>query len=585
MKATIDDLKEQVAELADRFPKLSDDNLFVVWYLLASLVEDEKTAAEAVVGGAGDKSVDAVLVDDDIRCVFVVQAKYRQKLKVTTEGRPDVVAFADLVGTLYGDAADFNAYKKKCDPLVADRMSTARERILKRGYRVQLHYVTLGRCSAALRDEAADLVKRRSARKAELHLLDGAQVISLLEDYLDGVAPPVPLLELPFLAGSTALNQFDPDTHIDSWVFTMRGNDVGSLFKRAGIRLFARNVRGFLGDTNINSAMEITLAKEPHFFWYFNNGVTIVCDEAVKVQKQGREILEVRNPQVINGQQTTRVLDAAPSAGKAGVLVRVIQVPRGDGEQARRFDLLVSRIVQATNWQNAIRPSDLMSNDRQQVAIGREFRKVGYHYLRKRQTKREAKRAAKGQYRFMVKKEELAQAVGACLFDPQVVRRGKEHLFDEDYYKRIFVSAEADYYLMRYWLLREVTHVSRGYPERAYAKWVVMHFMWSEIGKLVETYPRTFVQACEARKRDAAIFGPLSSATTLAFQVALQLFRVQRGTGETAQDVSTFFARKGLHKEMAAMWAVPRAGQRSRFDGYVTKFASALKDAAQPKAA
>ena len=55
------------------------------------------------------------------------------------------------------------------------------------------------------------------------------------------------------------------------------------------------------------------------------------------------------------------------------------------------FETLVSRIVSATNWQNAIKPSDLMSNDRRQIEVERQFRKLDYLYIRKRMTKGEAR--------------------------------------------------------------------------------------------------------------------------------------------------------------------------------------------------
>jgi hypothetical protein len=117
--------------------------------------------------------------------------------------------------------------------------------------------------------------------------------------------------------------------------------------------------------------METTLRKEPQYFWYYNNGVTIVCDEASRESSRGRDILRVTNPQVINGQQTTRAL--ANNVGKrvdASVLVRVIRVPRSSqSSSGNDFETLVSRIVASTNWQNAIRPSDLMSNDRRQIEI------------------------------------------------------------------------------------------------------------------------------------------------------------------------------------------------------------------------
>jgi len=39
---------------------------------------------------------------------------------------------------------------------------------------------------------------------------------------------------------------------------------------------------------------------------------------------------------------------------------------------------------------------------------------------------------------FWIKKDELAQLVAACEFDPVVVRSGKEGLFKQPYYDRIF---------------------------------------------------------------------------------------------------------------------------------------------------
>jgi AIPR protein len=570
------DLQNQVNELGERFTRLTDDHLFLLWYMTAMLVDDEAIAAASLVGGAGDKGVDAVYIDDDTKAVFVVQGKYRQKIGATSESRPDVVAFAGLADVLCGPLEVFDDYRKKCDPLVADRLRDCRDRIQKRRYALQLHYVTLGKCSQGLRKEAEVIVRRDSQRRGDLRLLDGEQILGILADYLDGVAPPVPSLDLPF-ERTGAINRFDSQTGIDSWVFTMRGQDVGELYRRAGIRLFARNVRGFLQDTPINAAMATTLATEPHHFWYFNNGVTMVCDDAEKVQKKGREVLQVRNPQVINGQQTTRVLDESAKSPTASVLVRVFQIPRGDGDGSSQFDWLVSRIVQATNWQNAIRASDLMSNDRQQVAIERELRKVGYQYLRKRQPRSEARRSMRSQYRFQIPKEELAQAVAACLLDPAIVRRGKEHLFEEENYKLVFPNSDPDFYLGKFWLLRRVTERSRGYPQRAYAKWVVMNFAWAKLAHLIDGRPVSFRRACEQPGKYRPVLDALEKCLTAAFVSALQFYRKERGVGEQAADPSTFFTRRGLHRSFAKYWRQPGNKQRARFESATKKFELALK--------
>jgi hypothetical protein len=299
----------------------------------------------------------------------------------------------------------------------------------------------------------ADRITRQSLAPADIDIIGGKRVLRLLADYLDGVAPPVPLLELEIESGQSVkldgiLQRFDRETKIESWVFPVNVRDIAAMYATAGIRLFARNVRGFLGETAINKNMEKTLETEPAFFWYYNNGITIVCDSAERKSRGGRNVIRLVNPQVINGQQTTRTLHKCASRNaKATVLVRVISVPRETEEGERRFENLVSKIVAATNWQNAIKPSDLMANDRRQIEIERNLRKLDYHYLRKRQSKSEARRQAGVRRATFIKKEELAQAVAACDMDPSIVRSGKEQLFEERYYEQVFPNSDPFYYL------------------------------------------------------------------------------------------------------------------------------------------
>ena len=84
---TLSDLRCSLHELKDRFPKLPDDDLFIVWFLRAYVTESEDIAAAALTGQAGDKGIDALLIDDAARAVFLVQGKYRQKLDVKAESR------------------------------------------------------------------------------------------------------------------------------------------------------------------------------------------------------------------------------------------------------------------------------------------------------------------------------------------------------------------------------------------------------------------------------------------------------------------------------------------------------------------
>ena len=94
--------------------------------------------------------------------------------------------------------------------------------------------------------------------------------------------------------------------------------------------------------------------------------------------------------------------------------------------------------------------------------LERELRKLRYWYIRKRQTKGEAKRMASSQQYTMLKKEELAQAVAGCDLDPGIPRTQKEGLFEDRFYSRVFASKDPWYYLTRYRLLREVNSHARA---------------------------------------------------------------------------------------------------------------------------
>lgn len=562
-------LRRELDYFKDRFPTLSADELFIVWFLRAFVTESEDIAARALTGIGKDKGVDAIVVDDPTKMAFVIQGKYRQKFNQKAEGRTDVLSFANLAPQFY-DEESFASLTTDMDPLVRKRVSEVFDRINKRNYGLKLYYLTSGKCSKNLREEAYRIVKR-SSQAASIDIFDGRHVLLLLRDYLDGVAPPVPSLDLEMESGEGVrvngiLQRYDSRTEIESWVFSMSGKAVADLYSKAGSRLFARNVRGFLGSTEINKGMESTLDTESQYFWYYNNGITIICDHAERVSSGGCDTLRVANPQVINGQQTTRTLHRNQGrAARASVVVRVIKVPRNQDGNQDHFETLVSRVVAATNFQNKIGPADLMSNDRRQIEIERQLRKLNYWYIRKRQTKSEARRESGVRHYTLIKKEDVAQAVAACDLDPVVVRDvGREGLFEERFYQRIFPNSDPYYYLSRYLLMRATSHVSAGYPERAYAKWLVLHFVWTWVAPLVRARQSAecFRAQCERHGESDKL---LVRCIEVAFNAALKFYRLRRGTGAKAIDVSSFFKRKGLDVEFQKFWNSSNNKRRGTF--------------------
>jgi hypothetical protein len=88
-------------------------------------------------------------------------------------------------------------------------------------------------------------------------------------------------------------------------------------------RMFDDNVRGFYRETDVNRSIYETLShpqKNPEF-WLLNNGVTVLSS---KVQPKAYRILEITDPQIVNGLQTSRQILAGgplkPGFGLSGAV-------------------------------------------------------------------------------------------------------------------------------------------------------------------------------------------------------------------------------------------------------------------------
>lgn len=89
--------------------------------------------------------------------------------------------------------------------------------------------------------------------------------------------------------------------------------DIYDLWKDAQKKdypLFEENIREYLGGTSgINKGIIDTLKnpKERGNFFYYNNGITIICNHA----KAGSKAIEISDPQIVNGCQTVNSISEA----------------------------------------------------------------------------------------------------------------------------------------------------------------------------------------------------------------------------------------------------------------------------------
>ena len=578
-KISLSHLKDELNQLRKKNTQLKEDAAFVLWFLQAYLVDSLEQAKKALTGDTGDKNIDAIYIDDKAKQVHIIQGKLRQS-ETKKEKRNDVLSFADLCNLPWKRRNEVEAFFTKLDPLVAQKLDEAIKRIRQNKYELQLYYVTTGKCSSIISNEARECVRHANGA-SNIHIIDYDRVLLIFKNCLDDITPHVPTLKLRIVPDGAISNEgvirrFDPTKRIESWIFTVSGNDIGDMYSRVGRKLFARNIRGYLEKTDPNESMQDTIKKEPYNFWYYNNGITMVCDEAKREMQGGEDVLIIDGAQVINGQQTTRTLSKEKSSKGTNVLIKVIKIPRNPNDDIE-YDQLVNSIVRATNLQNHILPSDLVSNDFIQVYLEKEFRKRDYQYIRKRMSKSEA-RSYFGRVGYQIKKDELAQAIAACLFDPSLLRKGKENLFEDPYYKTIFSSRSISFYLSKYWLMKQVQYAARGYPERSYAKWLVLNFAWTLLGGEINSGngERKFRYACEHYER--TITYPVYYLLVGIFRASLKFYRTNRGKGESATDISTFFKRSKLDSGFQKFWNSNKNNYRNKTREYSQKIKIALKE-------
>lgn len=166
--------------------------------------------------------------------------------------------------------------------------------------------------------------------------------------------------------------------------------EVQRLFNDHGDTLLERNIRRYLGlhSNRVNTAIHETLcnADKSDKFYFYNNGITVVCDkfDYNAFQKSDYKV-QIKNMQVINGGQTCKTIqetlnNALPHgiSESAYVMMRVYQL----AETQKEF---VRDITYATNSQNPVDLRDLHSNDEMQKQLEIGISDLGYTYKRQRE--------------------------------------------------------------------------------------------------------------------------------------------------------------------------------------------------------
>ena len=166
---------------------------------------------------------------------------------------------------------------------------------------------------------------------------------------------------------------------------------IATLFNRHDDLLLERNIRRYLGlhSNRVNTAIANTLCSDSKRdnFYFFNNGITVVCEQFRYNALQGEDYnIQITGLQIINGGQTCKTIQQTITENpeliskleNTFVMIRIYEMDNNSED-------VINDITFATNSQNPVDLRDLHANDEIQQNLEIGLKEFGYTYKRKRE--------------------------------------------------------------------------------------------------------------------------------------------------------------------------------------------------------
>lgn len=181
--------------------------------------------------------------------------------------------------------------------------------------------------------------------------------------------------------------------------------------------IFDMNIREYLGNTGVNKNIYNTLmdAEDRKNFFYYNNGITLICEEMTKTETKSSKnnmnaFFTVKNPQIVNGCQTVNSIyevlknvdpiNLEKDYKDTFVMLKILQIDRKNEDE----QILYKNIVKYNNSQNSIDEKTFVANTGIFLRLQQEFESKGFLLLIKQSDKNQFK----NKYKTISKLRELS---------------------------------------------------------------------------------------------------------------------------------------------------------------------------------
>lgn len=377
-------IQDEIRELAEAELGIKDSgrlkSLAFLYLCVGTILDlDMEESFDCLTEGGGDFGIDAMHMTEEMDGEFTVtlfQAKYKNTLDGNA-GFPEegIKALVNAIRYLFDPYAKLETINERLKFKVEAARSMIRDGFIPR--------VRAIACNNGLKwNGAADEVIARAGfgEQVAWEYVNHDALINLLQRIK-------PVDETLRLVGKAVVEDMNFSRVC---IGRIPVTEIADLMKRHGERLLERNIRRYLGlqGNRVNEGIRATLySSTPENFYFFNNGLTLVCDKFSYNGLQSSDYLvNVSNLHVVNGGQTCmtifKTLEEMQAKGErhpteASVMVRLYELPQNKED-------IILQITQATNSQTPVDLKDLRSNDAIQQRLEIDIGQLGYHYRRKR---------------------------------------------------------------------------------------------------------------------------------------------------------------------------------------------------------
>lgn len=378
VQARIQEMFQGEVDMAD-FPndtnKHFETRALAAFALIMTSGLEVTQASAQVTDGYHDMGIDAIYLDETQKKLFLVQSKWR----------------ADGVGSITQDEM-FN-FAQGVQRVLEEDLTGANDKILAKsididvaltqmGYQIHAIFIHTGNQNAndyALRP-ILQLIGQTNDEISTILLFDEFNFRDIYSFLANGQEQPGINLDDVILS-----NWGKVDDPFVSYYGTISAATVGEWYKNFGNALFAKNIRFYKGNTDVNEGMKKVLLQEPEKFYYYNNGIKLLCKSIKRKAKDSTNnttgLFALEGVSLVNGAQTTGAigsmfLDNPEQISKAIIMIQIIDLSSVDPETT-------TQITRLSNTQNRIENKDFAALDPEQDRLRTELTFIHYSYLYK----------------------------------------------------------------------------------------------------------------------------------------------------------------------------------------------------------